>query len=1127
MSEINSQINIQMIESIKEQSGTKTSLEKLNLILQEMHKNMMKESNSNFIKTSNIEDKNKTEEENPNQNEDSNFIEEIKGNNEENDEQDKEGTTGDNVGDNNDKISGDNLIKIRNSADYRSSNDINVINKRSSDFNINNNINYINNINNKLINNIISNDEKKEEEEKEKIKNEEKIEKKEEGSKKEKEGGSVEEEKEEKKEEKEDVKKEEKEKEKGEKEEKKEEGKKKEEKKELENERKEEESGNKISIRSEEPNEIKEENKINEKVIEKEKKDEYSYKEFTEMTLSTIGQNNINSFNMTQGSELYLSTIIDNIGGKESEKDLEDLTDSVKIDPNEEIHLGLTNYQVSNDEGNPSMLTNPLNKAIIRTHDFTKSKDMISNIESDFLQREEQEKTEKNNNLMKKPSKNKSLDKKSAIELFRQEPKKDENEIIKENKEQIKNEINNMYETELNLVKINNKEKFSYITKYNDPDKDKLGYEPDFFLCSKNSINYLNRRNNFLNHKYFSYILSKNDKVSNNNIKEKDKKKKAKDKLKEENDINDNYVYSEDEVKKHKKNYKEKNEPSSIKFNLRTSYNNNQTLKRYKIYEVEDMISFFYYFKLYSPEEKFKNNLDQASENEILKNFTTYRKVLNDGNSFKRAFVYSLLENFILKNQIKKFEYIMYDINNLLKKKYSEMKQIIDVLIDIKENSSIEYLANSFNNPNLNFDEILINYIEINIKKVLGIENNKRKYIEMDFNIMRILVNIFDVNLEIYYIEEEETNNNNTILKLNQLKIYNDIYLRTKKNLKASTYSDNDYATTFRFLFFLNSFYIVYTDKSDIDSSMANNNNERQHYYIDNLPTYKCPNCKENTGLDIIPSCEAIFCHICLTKYLKEIIEKRVVLFVKSNFSCIEYYTRPIKIISDIVINFSLYKYITNNYIITDFEKILDKTCFKCFKIMNEKNKIKKLKCLCQVCDTCLEKMIKENLKDKVYLNKYEIHNLPRTKCLCGNDVDLQNLLKFAKTKPNEKDKKMAENRLLNILKKKCCLCHESNEKKLFDFKIMQGPTHFMCVDCYEKEIKKENKDTDDIEGNEKNSDDNIIDDKKNIIKRKLFCKICYEEHIWIEDNEIVDKKNLIQKIEVKFKCCKENCLIF
>ena len=407
----------------------------------------------------------------------------------------------------------------------------------------------------------------------------------------------------------------------------------------------------------------------------------------------------------------------------------------------------------------------------------------------------------------------------------------------------------------------------------------------------------------------------------------------------------------------------------------------------------------------------------------------------------------------------------------------------------------------------------------------------------MDFNIMRILVNIFDVNLEIYYIEEEESNNNininninnNMILKLNQLKIYNDTYLRTKKNLKASSYSDNDYSTTFHFLFFLNSFYIVYTDKSDIDSSMANNNNERQHYYIDNLPTYKCPNCKENTGLDIIPSSEAIFCHICLTKYLKEILEKRVVLFVKSNFSCIEYYTRPIKIISDIEINFSLYKYITNNYIITDFEKILEKTCFKCYKIMNEKNKIKKLKCLCQICDTCLDKMVKENLKDKIYLNKYEIHNMPRTKCLCGNDIDLQNLIKFIKTKPSEKDKKMAENRLLNVLKKKCCLCHESDDQKLFDFKIMQGPIHFMCVDCYDKERIKENREqTDDNDKNEKNSDDNIINDKKSIIKkRKLFCKICYEDHIWIEDNETEDKKNLIQKIGVKFKCCKENCSIF
>ena len=422
MSDINSQIKIHMIDSIKD--GTKTSLEKLNNLLQELHKDIMNE-NSNMIKSSNKEENNGKNIEEENKDNDNNinqlsaFLDEVKGNQDENNEEDKERTTGDNVGDNIEKIS--NLINKRISGDYKNSNDINIINKRSIDFN------NINNINNK--NEI--------------------------------------------------------------------------------NEIKEEEKNEEIS------SEKKETDKIDEK------KDKYSYKPISEITLSTIEQNNLNSFNMTQGSELYLTTIIDIVGGKESEKESENLSDSVKIDPNEEIHLGLTNYQISNDEGNPSMITNQLNKAIIRTHDFTKSKDIISNIESEDP---EMEKIEKNN-LNKKPSKTSISDKKSAIDLFRQEPKKDENEIIKENKEQIKKEINLMYEKELNLVKINNKEKFSYITKYNDPDKDKLGYEPDYFLCSKNSINFLNRRNNFLNHKYFSYILSKNEKGNKEKEKKKNKRK--------------------------------------------------------------------------------------------------------------------------------------------------------------------------------------------------------------------------------------------------------------------------------------------------------------------------------------------------------------------------------------------------------------------------------------------------------------------------------------------------------------------------------------------------------------------------------------------------------------------------
>ena len=1070
MSDLNSQIKIHMIESIKDQSvGTKTSLEKLNNILQELHKNVMKESYSNvIIKSSNKEEKNNIEEEN-NNNENSDFINVIKRNEEDINEQDKERTTGDNVGDNNiDKISNKNLIKIKISSEYKNSSDINLINKKSIDYNIN-------------INNNQNQNEKNE------IKEEKDV--KQENNEIKKENNEIKEEND-----------------------------------------KEVEENNKDDEKEKENLSSKKNETLNNKYNNEDNLDKYSYKPLSEVTMSSIGQNHINSFNMTQGSELYLNAIIDKLEGEESEKESEGLSDSIKIDPNEVIHLGLTNIQLPSDEGTPSVITNELDKACIKTNDYTKSKDIISNIESSGLQREIEKPNNVNNELNQEKNSgslnsstniNNNNDKKSGIDiLFGKEKKKDEKEIIKENRREIEKGINKMYEKELNLVKINNREKFSYITKYNDPDKDKLGYEPDYFFCNKNSINFLNRRNNFLNHKYFSYILSKKEKIINNNIKEKEKKKKSKEKIKEDFDINDNFEYIEEEVKKHKKNYDEKIEPLTISINYINANTNNFNYKKIRVYDVEDMSSFYYYFDLYSPENKFKNNLETESEKEILKTFISYRKVLNDGNSFERAFIYSLLENYLIKIQNKKLDFIIYDINNLMKKK-NEIKQICNLLIDIKENSSIDYLMQSFNNPTINFDEILINYIELNIRKVLGIENNKKKYIEIDLNIMKILANIFEVNLEIYYIEEEQNK-----LKMNKIVIYNNTFLKTKNNLKNLNNSENDCSITFRFLYFLNSYYILYTDKSDIDSSFSIINNEIQYYYIDNLPSYKCPNCKINTGLDIIPSFEAIFCHICLNKYLKDILEKRVLLFIKSNFSCIEYYTRPIKICSDIVINFSLYKYITKNYITNDFEKILEKTCFKCYKIMNEKekNKIKKLKCLCQLCEICLEKILKENFKDKNCLNKYEMHNLPKTKCLCGNDMDFHNLLKLSKNKPTEKDKKLAEDRLINIMKKKCCLCHESNEQKLFDFKIMQGPPHLMCLNCYDKEQKKESSIK---EENDKDSNDNIINNKKSIIKRKLFCKICYEEHVWIEDSDIVDKKNLLQKLEVKFKCCKDNCFIY
>jgi len=421
MSDLNSQIKIHMIESIKDQSvGTKTSLEKLNNILQELHKNVMKESNSNvIIKSSNKEEKNNIEEEN-NNNENSDFINEIKRN-----EQDKERTTSDNVGDNNnDKISDKNLIKIKISGEYKNSSDINLINKKSIDYN------NIMNTNQKEKNEVKEEkDSKQENQENDIIK----------------EGNN--EIKEENKDIKEDIKEENKE------------VKEEKEKREEENNKENKEE----NISSKKNDELNNENNNNDKDI----LDKYSFRPLSEVTMSSIEQTNINSFNMTKGSELNLNVIIDKLDDKESEKESEGLTDSVKIDPNEVIHLGITNFQIPSDEGTPSVITNELDKACIKTNDYTKSKDIISNIDSSGLQREiekpnniKNELNQENGSLNASTNINNINDKKSGIDiLFGKEKKKDEKEIIRENRREIEKGINKMYEKELNLVKINNKER--------------------------------------------------------------------------------------------------------------------------------------------------------------------------------------------------------------------------------------------------------------------------------------------------------------------------------------------------------------------------------------------------------------------------------------------------------------------------------------------------------------------------------------------------------------------------------------------------------------------------------------------------------------------------------------------
>jgi hypothetical protein len=59
---------------------------------------------------------------------------------------------------------------------------------------------------------------------------------------------------------------------------------------------------------------------------------------------------------------------------------------------------------------------------------------------------------------------------------------------------------------------------------------------------------------------------------------------------------------------------------------------------------------------------------------------------------------------------------------------------------------------------------------------------------------------------------------------------------------------------------------------------------------------------------------------------MKDSIKNRVISFIKSDFTSVEYFTRPISIKPEIKINLTLYKYITRNYFMKDFENIFHNT---------------------------------------------------------------------------------------------------------------------------------------------------------------------------------------------------------
>ena len=846
-----------------------------------------------------------------------------------------------------------------------------------------------------------------------------------------------------------------------------------------------------------------------------------------------------NTNKKSQGSDFALFKMMKELGNKNSASKFKVSESLENCDPINSITIRNSNINSKNIKIEKEDSKNEIFKIEeenIKTNEYAKSEN------SDFIQNEKDDEDKSNINRMN-------------IKLLFKPNEENTSEIIKETKNQIMNDINNIYENnQLNLVKINNREIYNFITEYNHKSKDELDYDNNYYKMADKNDKFIIRRNNFISGNYFNYIIKEKEKVK----------------------------YSYEKIKEYKINYNDEAPEFNFVLNsniLSSRLKDNKTKKEPKVNDIENISSFFYNFCLYQTNNDNKSNtnqkiiLDDNSEDEIIKSIIAYRKIYNDGHSFQRCFSFLLIETFLLKNKLNELNFIIYDIKKTLKNKYLNIEQILNILYQIKEASSIEYLMETYNNSEINLDEIMITYIEDKINIINNIDTiNKRKYQEVNYIYLKTLCDLFDINIKILSLEENKSKNksgNNSLLSMNTLEIFCESYnkiMNDNKNSKLSESSDESDLSqnypTFYLLFFINSYHIIYTDKSDVDSTMANNGLLLQHYFLPSLPNIKCPKCNKNNSLDIIPFYEAVLCHKCLIGYMKDIIKNRVVSFIKNGFTSIEYFTRPITINSEIKINLTLYKYITGNYFMKDFENIFHNTCFICYKyfssykkkVENNTNNIIKnnvkiliLKCKCQICENCLEEKRKEFMGEFNYLNLHEMHNLKLSKCPCGNIYDINEIINYSKIKFTESDKKLAMQRLKIIAEKKCCIClnnKEENEKDFINLFLINSPKHIICKNCYQSKIKekdntnknknkkieikyenKEDKDKNKIYYNDLESSDSSLKDCVGK-EQKFFCNICFTEHILDKENKKNKERKIRDKENSMNKCCGK-CFVF
>ena len=497
--------------------------------------------------------------------------------------------------------------------------------------------------------------------------------------------------------------------------------------------------------------------------------------------------------------------------------------------------------------------------------------------------------------------------------------------------------------------------------------------------------------------------------------------------------------------------------------------NNTDTLyKQLKLFESKSEIK-----------DKYIINLKQ-------KEISYYRNILNDGNSFFRAFMFALIESYILEKNVKYFKILMAMISNSFYNRIYKDKKIDylrpktrleEILKHLQNDKVVDALQLFYSSFSFNYqllEEFLINFIKITLsfskKEVLS-----EIYLELvEFEIfdLVLLPFIFDITLEVSF----------------------DINIGKNNFLIFDTNRKNKHKSLMQLCFYKNNTFIYYNKDKYLKLVEYNIIQKYDNKPKINKIIYKfekkekCKQCGNETHHIALIEKSISVCESCLNNCIQKSILYRV-NYLKNNI-CRDIIFKNFVINNEKFLNDYEYIHIYNNFIIGSIQKQLlhnnnnKNNNWFCSKCLNFECNIKKLDCGCYYCKKCLDAIIEKMTDKYIILNQYEKKHVGKIRCICGNNMDIIKIIEENEKsiKKNNKKYKLMNNRLNHYIKSICMNCDKniySNDKRkeirVIDNKI-EGieENHVLCKTCF-KGIN--------LEGNN---------------QVRILCQICNAHHIII-----------------------------